>query len=268
MRILTKIKNFLIKLQEDEVIIVASQMSYNLILSFFPFIIFLLTLIGHLPIDSDYVLLSLERLMPDEAYILIKNTVVEVVQGKNTDLLSFGILFTLFTGSAGIRGIIYGLNKAYNEKETRPIWKVFFMSVLFMIILAVMISASIILIVFGEMLGNALIAWLNLDNTFKINWNFYRYLVTLAMMFFTFSGIYYFMPSRRLKWTEVIIGSLFCTLGWIVASLGFAFYVNNFSNYSYLYGGLGAVIIFMTWIYITSIIILVGGEINAYFAKE
>ena len=78
-----------------------------------------------------------------------------------------------------------------------------------------------------------------------------------------FSGLYRYTPSKRLKWREVFPGAAVCTIGWLIVSLCFSFYINNFSSYSKIYGGLGAVIVLITWLYITSIIFIAGGEINS-----
>ena len=83
------------------------------------------------------------------------------------------------------------------------------------------------------------------------------------MMILIFASIYRYTPSQRLGWKEVVPGAISCTIGWLVVSLGFSFYINNFSNYSKIYGGLGAVIILITWLYLTSIILILGGEINS-----
>ena len=90
-----------------------------------------------------------------------------------------------------------------------------------------------------------------------------RYGLIVVMMILIFAGIYRYTPAKRLRWREVVPGAIACTGGWLIVSLGFSFYINNFSNYSKLYGGLGAVIILMTWLYITSIIFIIGGEINS-----
>lgn len=92
---------------------------------------------------------------------------------------------------------------------------------------------------------------------------FLRYILVIFMMILIFASIYRYTPSKRLKWKEVFPGAIACTVGWLVVSLGFSFYINNFSNYSKIYGGLGAVIILITWLYLTSIILITGGEINS-----
>ena len=94
-------------------------------------------------------------------------------------------------------------------------------------------------------------------------WDLIRYVIVVAMMIVIFAIMYRYTPCKKLGWKQVFPGAIVCTIGWIVVSLWFSFYINNFSNYSRLYGGLGAVIILMTWLYITSIIFIIGGEINS-----
>ena len=99
-------------------------------------------------------------------------------------------------------------------------------------------------------------------------WNMFRYIVMATFMIAAFTFIYQYTPNRRLKFRDVLPGSLFSTAGWIIISIGFSFYVDNFANYSNLYGGIAAIFILMMWIYLSSIILLIGGEINATLAYE
>jgi membrane protein len=262
------IKRLIHRFIEDDVLALASQLAYSLILSFFPFLIFLLTLVGYSSIKSGDVLQSLQTIMPKNAFELITTTVVEIVDSRKGDLLSFSAIITIWAGSGGFRAVIKGLNKAYDEKETRAYWRVILLSIICMLALAVIVIFSFSLLVFGEMIGDALINWLGLSNSFKINWDIFRYAGTLIAMTFVFAAIYHFTPCRRLKWMEVMPGAAFCTLGWLLSSLGFAYYVNNINNYSRIYGGIGAVIVLMLWLFITSVIILLGGEINAVLAFD
>ena len=94
-------------------------------------------------------------------------------------------------------------------------------------------------------------------------WNLLRYVIVVAMMVIIFAVMYKYTPCKKIGWKEAFPGAVVSTIGWIIVSIGFSFYINNFSNYSKLYGGLGAVIILMTWLYITSIIFIIGGEINS-----
>lgn len=253
---------------DDDITALAAQLAYNLLLSFLPFLLILLTMLGYSDLESKDVLIYLRQIMPKSAFDLIYTTVIDIVDSQNGNLLSLSIIGIIWSGSSGFRAIINGLNKAYDEKETRPYWKTLMISILFMVGLAGVIIVAVALVVFGQMIGNLIAARLNLSNEFIVNWDIIRYLITLGGMVFVFAALYHFTPCRRLTWREVMPGATFSTLGWLLSSLGFAYYVNNFNNYSSIYGGIGAVIVLMLWLYITSIIILLGGEINALLAYQ
>jgi len=262
------IKNIVKRIVDDEVPALASELSYSLILSFFPFLIFLMTLIGYLSLNTELILLELSKILPDGAYKLVHDTVLEVLQGRNGKLLSLGFIFSIWTSSTGFRSVIRGLNKAYDEREKRSLIKVILISILCTIGLTFIIVVTLFLLVFGEIFGYFLIRKFSAPESFMSLWNIVRYVIILTSMIFIFALLYRYTPSKRLRWKEVTPGAIFATIGWIVVSAGFSFYVNNFGNYSRLYGSIGAVIILLTWLYLTSIIIMVGGELNAALAFD
>ncbi|PRR80578.1 hypothetical protein CLLI_01510 [Clostridium liquoris] len=262
------IKGLIKRIIDDEIFALASQLSYSLLLAFFPFLIFLMTLIGFSSINSELVLSELSNILPTSAYELVRNTVVEILETRNTNLLSFGIILTLWTASSGFRSVIKGINKAYDEKEKRSLFKVIGISIISTLGLGFLIIITILLLVFGQIIGSLLAKKMGFSYLFNIIWYLLRYVIIIFSMITIFALIYHYIPSRRLKWREVIPGAIFSTLGWIVVSFGFAFYVNNFGDYSKVYGSIGAVIILLTWLYLTSVIIIIGGEINASIAID
>lgn len=265
---LKDLKQLVSRVIDDDITALAAQLTYYLLLSFFPFLLLLLTMLGYSELQSKDVLVYLSQVMPKSAFDLIYNTVISVLDSRNGNVLSLSIVGIVWTGSSGFRAIMKGLNKAYDEKETRPYWKVLTISILFMIGLVVVIIVAVALVVFGQMIGEGIAASLHVSDNFLLSWDFIRYLVTLGGMVFIFAALYHFTPCKRLTWREVMPGATFSTLGWLISSLGFAYYVNNFNNYSGVYGSIGAVIVLMLWLYITSIIILLGGEINAQLAFQ
>ena len=262
------VKNLIFRFQDDDILAMSSQLAYSLLMAFFPFLIFLLTIVGFSPIKSEDVLVGLKSILPKEAYVLIRKTVVEVVDTKNGHLLSLSLIFTVWSAANGLGAVIKGLNKAYDEEEKRSFIKVQIVAVLSTIALVFMIMAAFVFVVFGNVLGRYVAVNLKQLDGFWSMWNALRYVVTIINMILIFSVIYHFTPSRRLKWKEVLPGSIFTTIGWIVVSIGFAFYIDNFGNYSLVYGSLGAVVTLMTWLFISSIIILLGGELNATLAFQ
>ncbi|MGH4118123.1 YihY/virulence factor BrkB family protein [Clostridium sp.] len=265
---LKDLKELVTRAIDDDITALAAQVTYYLLLSFFPFLLLLLSMIGYSDLKSDDVLVYLSQIMPQSSFDLIYTTVIDVFDSKTVNLLSISLIGLVWSGSSGFRAIIKGLNKAYDEKETRAYWRTLLISISFMIGLALVIIAAVALVVFGQTLGGIFVDKFNVSSNFILNWDIIRYLVTLCGMVFIFAALYHFTPCRRLTWKEVMPGATFSTLGWLISSLGFAYYVNNFNNYSSVYGGIGGVIVLMLWLYITSIIILLGGEINALLAFE
>lgn len=257
------IKDMIFRFKDDEVTSLGSQLAYNLLLAFFPFLIFLVAVIGFSSLKSDDVLAGLRNLLPNDVFKLTYRTVIEVVDTKSTSLLSFGIIGAVWTASSGFSAVIRGLNKAYDESENRPFWKVQIITILCTIGLALMIICAFVLLVFGEMVVKMVILSLKLSRGAEILLDFFRFMMMILIMIFIFAIIYRYTPCRRLKWKEVLPGAVFTTLCWIILSIGFSYYVNHFGNYSRLYGSIGAVIALMTWLFLSSVIILIGGEINA-----
>ncbi|MCY6355129.1 YihY/virulence factor BrkB family protein [Clostridium sp. ZS2-4] len=256
------------KLKEDDILALGSQLAYSLLLSFFPFLIFLLTIIGFSSVTSSDVLFSLKSILPKPAYELISTTIIEIFDSQKSDLLSFSLLVTIWISSNGFYAVIKGLNKAYDDDEKRPFWKVRVTSIICTFILVLMIIFSLVLLVLGNAIGMTLSTRLNLPGNFDILWKVLRYVITLVSMVFTFALIYMFTPTRNLVLKNVLPGAVFATIGWVVVSIGFAFYVDNFNNYSRIYGSIGAVIILMIWLFLSSIILLTGGEINGLYLNS
>lgn len=262
-RITSDIKNLACRFNDDDVLALASQLAYSLIFSFFPFLIFLMTLVGYSPISSGEVLIGLNKILPTNLLELIHNTVVEVVDGRNSKLLSLSLLLTVWSASSGFNAVIKGLNKAYDESEDRSIFKVQLISILCTFGLTFIIMLTMLLLVFGQVLWVYLSKRLGLSFMFNKVWNIVRYTVMFLTTIFIFAALYHYTPSRRLTWKEVMPGAAFSAAGLVGVSLGFAFYVNNFANYSRFYGSIGAVIMLLTWLFLLSIVIIMGGELNA-----
>ncbi|GAA0733935.1 YihY/virulence factor BrkB family protein [Clostridium oceanicum] len=257
------IKNLVQRFLDDEVLALSSQLAYSLIISVFPFLIFLITLVGFLPIKADDLYLGLREILPKETYLLIYSTVTDIINSQNSDILSLSIFITIWAATAGFRAVIRGLNKAYDIEENRSFIKVQIMTLISTIALAIILIMTIFLLVFGRVIGKTVVAKLGLAYEFNNIWNIIRYVIMVSIAILIFALVYYYTPSIRLRWRDVLPGALFSTVAWIVVSLGFSFYVDNFNNYSRLYGSIGAVIVFLVWLYLTSIIIITGGEINA-----
>lgn len=250
----------------DDLLSTGAQVSFYLLLSLFPFLIFLITLASYTSIvNVQDNLKDLANFLPKNAYQVVMNTIKETVNKRSGTLLSFGMIITIWSSSSGVSSLIRGINRAYDQEETRPFWKVIGVSLFFTIEIAVVISLTLILIVFGRMLGLLFFKTLGFSKYFLNIWNNVRHTIALAVTIIVLVSLYRNTPNHRLKIREVLPGSVFATLGWVIISMGFSYYANNFNNYSRLYGSLGGIIALLMWLYFSSIIILLGAEINASF---
>lgn len=256
------------RFQDHDIYALACQLTYNLILSIFPFLIFLLTIIGYSRVNADTVLVAMQSIMPKEAFTLTQNIINEVLRGGRVDILSFSVIGTIWTASSGFRAVIKGLNKAYETQEDRPYIKTVILSFICVIALVIILVFVFSVVVFGEMIGNGLVKYLHFSINFKINWNIIRYPMALVFMVAIFSILYYVVPCRKMRVLEVLPGAIFTSIGWVISSQVISYYVTNINNYTRIYGGLGVVIVLLLWLFITSTIILIGGEINALLVER
>ncbi len=265
------IVNFLIhlivKIKRDDIFALSSQLAYYLILSFFPFIIFLMTLVGFSSLESNEVITALSGILPESVVELTKSTIKEVFDNQYTGLLSFSIVLSLWTSASGFRAVIKGVNKAYNFKETRSFIKRIVISITGTIGLAIIILLALTMVVFGRIIGDYLERSFLYYHIIVYVWSIFRYGFIFLIMILIFSVIYSVEPAKRLSFKEVIPGAVFSTLGWGLLSMFFSFYINNFRNFSRFYGSLGAVFILITWLFLISFIFIFGVEINSVLGK-
>ncbi len=264
--IIDKIVYFIVKINNDDIFALGAQLAYYLILAFFPFLIFLMTLIGFSSLKATDVLEGLGTILPNNVFTLVDTTVVEIVNTQNAGLLGVSVVLSMWSASSGFRAVIKGVNKAYDIKEHRSFIKRAFVAIFFTIVLALLIMLALAMLVFGELIGKYLLTIFPFQNVINKIWNISRYLIIISMMIWIFAGIYRYTPAKKISWKEVFPGAIASTLGWIIVSMAFSYYINNIANYSRFYGSVGAVFVLMTWLYITSMMLILGAEINSILA--
>ncbi|MBD7911126.1 MULTISPECIES: YihY/virulence factor BrkB family protein [Clostridium] len=255
--------HLIVKVKRDDIFALASQLAYYLVLSFFPFIMFLLTLVGFIHLNSKEVLEGLRTILPISVMELTETTILEVLGSQNTGLLGISIILAVWTASSGFRAVMKGINKAYNIHDERTYIRRAMVSFISTIALALTVLMALASLVFGRVIGNHLIEMLPLKEVIGVIWNVLRYGVIIFVLIFVFAAIYRYTPSKMLKWKEVLPGAIFSTIGWLMISIVFSFYINNYNNYSKFYGSLAAVFILMIWLFLSSIIFMFGVEINS-----
>jgi membrane protein len=253
------------EIQDDDCLGRAAQLAYYFLFALFPFFLFLTTLLGYLPIPDllDRIMAGLAQLLPGDALRLVQDNLHQLVTGERGGLLSFGILAALWTSSSALTAIIDSLNRAYDVEEGRPFWKVRLIAIGLTVGLSAFIIVAFVLLTFGPQLGGWLANLVGLGRVFELSWNVLRWPVIVGLLILAMALLYYFAPDVEQEWKWITPGSACAVIGWLLASLGFAVYVNNFGSYNATYGSIGAVIVLLTWMYVTGLFVLIGGEINA-----
>lgn len=256
------------RITDDDIFGLGAQLAYFLLLSLFPFLIFLMTLVGYLPLDMQNITEFIERYAPGEISQLINENVNDLVNNQNGQLLSIGIIGTLWAASNGINAIMRGFNHAYNVDEDRSIIVRRLIAIILTVAMILVVCMAFLLPVFGKMIGEYIFTLFGASESFLNAWDTFRWIGSSAVIFIVLVALYKMAPNMRIYFKNVIWGALFATLGWQLASLVFSFYVNSMGNYSATYGSLGTVIVLMIWFYLTGVIIMIGGVINAVLREK
>jgi membrane protein len=257
--------------QRDDALGIAAQLAYYLILALFPFLLVLVSLMGTFgsPELASEILAYFQRVMPEQAYDIIETFTANIISGQAEapGLFTFGILFTIWAASGAFAALINALNRAYDVQETRPFWKVRGIAILMTLGLSVLILIGVLLLVLGPQIGEAIANVFGLEETFTLVWEVVRWPVALFFMVFTVALLYYFAPDVDQPFRWITPGGLIGVLLWVLASVGFNFYVSNFGSYNKTYGSIGAVIVLLLYLYISSLTILFGATLNATLVR-
>ncbi|HEX5484239.1 MAG TPA: YihY/virulence factor BrkB family protein [Terriglobia bacterium] len=242
----------------------AAEISYFFVLALFPAFIVLAALVSYLPVTGlwNEVLGWITRFFPLDARPLILQTVGGLTRGR-LSFLSIGFGSAAWTVSSGIEALIEGLDTAYEARETRSYLRRRGLALVMVFVFSFLLLTSFGLATAGEWLGR----WVNFFQTLGTDlddfWNFARWAVSLALLALCVEMVYYILPDVKRPWRWLTPGGLFVVVTWIPGTLAFNTYLRHFSSYSRTYGTLGAIFIFMIWLYLISLLVLIGAEIDS-----
>jgi len=246
----------------------AAEMSYYFVAALFPFFLFLAALVGFLPFTGFWneIMNWVVCYLPPDAQKWVLLAVLGLTRGR-IPFLSFGVLGTAWGASTGIMSLMDSLNAAYEVRETRGYWKRRALALLLLVVLSLLVIAA-----FGvSSLGHWAVVWLAARSGRVVSlsplWDVGRWAITFLLIALAAAVADYALPNQKRPWRWVTPGSVFVILAWLLASKGFNAYVHYIGSYSKTYGALGGLMILMLWIYIVSLIILVGAEVNNQLDK-
>lgn len=258
------------RLKEGEIQTRARSMAFSFFLALFPAIIFIFTLIPYIPIQNfqDQLLSLIQALLPSSTYDATQTTIEDIVKHQRGGLLSFGFLFALYVTADGILALMKWFNKSYHGLQNRSDWRMRLMSIGITITLAFFVILSIALILSSEVVYHYLSKQHILTNHMDILiLQIMKWVILIALCFSAISMLYYFGPSKVDQLRFISAGSSLATLLLVITSLGFNYFITHFSSYNRVYGSIGTLIIILIWLYINSLVLLVGYELNNSIRK-
>lgn len=244
------------------------SLSYFLVLSIFPFLISLINAINFSGILNPDYIFSLIKVLPTDIQNIVSNFLIEIQNSSSGSFFTISFVVGLFTASTAVFKLINIINLSYGFAEKRGFIKLRLLALFFTIALIIMFFLLIFTQIFGKIIYVNVMNYLGIKNEFFDKmWRIAKNAIPILYMLITFVLLYKFSPSKSgenmVTFKGVLPGAIFSTIGVIIASIVFGFYVTNFGKYSITYGSLGGIIIFLVWLYLLSIIILIGAEINS-----
>lgn len=247
---------------EDNLMDMAAQMAYYFLLSFFPFLLLTVTLFAYLPVKSQDILILIRPFAPNDTYHMIESNLKMVLDHPQGGLLSFSLLAMIYITSIGFRSLIRMMDSAYQVEEDRAMWKEFLLGFFVMFGLMLALLISLVLPIFGSWIELHVFQLFGLNDLFLKTWFWIRWLLSSFLLLSFFWVVYIWGPNTHVSWREALPGSLFATLGWQLSSLGFSFYVST-NPYTTIYGNLGAIMVLVGWFYLSALVLILGGQLNA-----
>lgn len=243
----------------------ASSIAFNLLMALLPATIFLFTLIPFIPIPNFQLeLIKLfESIFPANAYHLMESTIIDIVTNKSGGLLLVMFFATIIFSTNGIHAVLHAFVVTSHSFKPRSWVNQRKVSVLLLLIGILMIAAAGMLIIFGKSAVNRLVELEILEKSLVISiLVFLKWIVVVLLLFVAISFLYYLAPAKRHDFRFITPGSTLATILFIITSLGFSAYVNSFGQYNKLYGWIGTLMVILVWLYLNSIALLIGFELN------
>jgi membrane protein len=252
------------EIQDNNVLDGAAVLAFFFVLAIFPAMIFVLSLLPSLSIPhlQQAILDLLHQVLPEQSANLFEVTIRYVSSSGHSGLLTFGLIFTLWSASSGVYAIMQQLNVISGATEGRPFWKVRGTAILLVLFFALLLIVALSLAIFGGAVQSwmaSIIGWSRPLRTFFAT---LRWIILAAALLLGLAVTYRFGPNLEGEFRYLSPGGVTAGILIALASVGVRFYVSEFGNYGATYGSLAAIIVLMLWTYMFGIALLVGWEIN------
>ncbi|MFC7443260.1 YihY/virulence factor BrkB family protein [Laceyella putida] len=266
MRLVLIMKELKKRWVEERVFDLSAQLAYYILMSIFPFLLLAVTVLGFLPFTSADILVMIKPYAPPTTFELLESNLAAILDERREGIFSLSLVITVYLASVVFQSIIRILDNAYNVHKERSFWMQALLGIFLMFGLLGALVLSLMLPVFGKVLGHYVFQMFGVTEWFYEVWTWIRWLLSSLVIFVVFWCLYKYTPNTKVTFGQALPGAIFVMVGWQLGSLGFSYYV-SFDNYSLVYGNLGAIIILVGWFYLSSMVLILGGLLNAVICK-
>ena len=241
----------------------ANDLTFKILLSLFPFIIFLMSLASYFNIDTMLLIDGLYYSLPPDIMDVITPFMIEIFEVRRPQVLSISFAVMIFSASGGFNSVMKGINRAYGQEDRRNIIHRRFISIILVFVFAIAIISALIMLIFNETIYRAATRFLTSTAFLNIAFSFFGYLLSIGVLLFSIMLINKLSLVRKKKFIDLLPGASFTVVCWVMFSRAFGVYVNNFSNHSAIYGSVAGIMLLMIWLNLICIVMIIGSEINA-----
>jgi len=253
------------RMSDEDGFMMAGHMSFTAIMAIFPFLIFLTAILSFIGSEEDLqrILALVFDTLPPEVATSLEPAITEVVVGRQTGFLTFGILATLWAASNGIEAIRLAFNRAYRVERLKPFWYRRVQNFVFVVVMALMVPLMSFLIVLAPLVWRLLSFWVDLGFSYQLFFTVIRYGIAILALFVTLLAMHRWLPNRPHGLRELLPGILLTMVLFVLAGTAFSLYLTHFADYSITYGSMASIVIALLFFYITSVIAVLGAYVNA-----
>lgn len=262
--------DYLLKLEKrftgHEITSRSAQITYYWVLAFFPFLVMVISILTFTNIAQSEFMVYLAEVVPGAIMPFIEQTINQLIEYRSATLLSFSAIAAIWSASAAVNAMMRGIYKAYSAVDERSFFVRKIISMIYSVILAVLIAGMIVLLVFGNRIGEYIIHRFSIEQQYyRVIWDVVRFTLPVAALLAGLYIIYKYVPRKHLRDGNVWPGTIFASISWYAFSYLFSIYVDKFSKYNQMYGSIGSIFILLIWLYTSGMLVLIGAEMNALF---
>lgn len=257
---------FTVKMGNDRVRAHSAEAAFFVMMSVFPVMMLLLTLVQFTPISQTDVVIAVERITPFQVSALLK-PIISSIYRQSPALLSWSAIVAVWVAGKGILGLTDGLNSIHGVVETRNYFVIRFRAACYTVVLVLALVVSLVTLVFGYTLQRYLRKWFPILDNYPDAMMIVPLLIAMLLLIILFLAMYMFLPNQKKTFKSQFPGAVFTAVAWAAFSYAFSIYLDHVANMSVLYGSLTTLVVVMLWLYCSMYLLFIGAEINHYIEE-